>query len=183
MNEGLRELKTEDDVRERDDDGRAPPPSAVRGHRRDRGAVKICDLALFSQDTSSGVKTYIESKIDYVRSRDQFEHVVIVPGRTNRVSVDGRSKVIVVRGTPAIYPGICIAVNLRRIAALIEQEAPDIIELNCQYTLPWAAFLATRHSRTPIVGIYHTDLPVCAGVVRNIPVRPFEDGHAASCAR
>jgi alpha-1,6-mannosyltransferase len=125
--------------------------------------VKICDLALFSQETSSGVKTYIDSKIDYVRSRDQFEHVVIVPGRTDRVSVDGRSKVIVVRGTPTFYPGIHVAFNLRRIAALIEHEAPDIIELNCQYTLPWAAFLATRHSRTPIVGIYHTDLPACVG--------------------
>src|SRR3979409_1013500 len=51
--------------------------------------------------------------------------------------------------------------NIGRIADLIEHESPDIIELNCQYTLAWAAFLATRRSRIPIVGVYHTDVPAC----------------------
>ncbi len=123
--------------------------------------MKICDLALFSPDTSSGVKTYITSKIDYVRTRADVEHVVIVPGRVERTDLQGRSRVIVVRGVPTFYPGVRIALNLRRVAAIVERERPDIIELNCQYTLPWAAFLATRRSRTPIVGVFHTDVPAC----------------------
>jgi alpha-1,6-mannosyltransferase len=69
---------------------------------------------------------------------------------------------MVVRGVPSLYPGVCLGLNLVRIAALIDREAPDIIELNCQYTLGWAAFLATRRRRTPIVGVYHTDVPACA---------------------
>jgi alpha-1,6-mannosyltransferase len=123
--------------------------------------MKVCDLALFSPETSSGVKTYITSKIAYVRRRKDLEHVVIVPGRTEHVGVQGRSKVIVVPGVPSFYPGIRLAFNLWTIAEIVERERPDVIELNCQYTLPWAAFLATRRNRTPIVGIYHTDVPAC----------------------
>ena len=33
--------------------------------------------------------------------------------------------------------------------------------MNCQYTLAWAAFLATRRRRTPVIGVYHTDVPAC----------------------
>ena len=40
--------------------------------------MKICDLALYSPETSSGVKTYIASKIAYARSRVDIEHVVIL---------------------------------------------------------------------------------------------------------
>ena len=69
---------------------------------------------------------------------------------------------IVVRGVPTPYPGVRIGLNLARIAEVIRREAPDIIELNCQYTLAWAAFLATRRRRVPIVGVYHTDVPACA---------------------
>ncbi len=124
--------------------------------------IKVCDLALFSPSTSSGVRTYIDSKIEYVRGRTNVDHVVIVPGPSDRDSLSGRSKVIVVRGVPSPYPGVRLGFNLPRIARLIEREAPDVIELNCQYTLAWAAFLATRRRRTPIVGVYHTDVPACA---------------------
>ena len=128
----------------------------------DGKAMTVCDLALFSPSSSSGVKTYISSKIEYVRRRADVHHVVIVPGPSERVTVDGRSRIIVVRGVPSPYPGIRLGLNLPRIASLIEAEAPDVIELNCQYTLGWAAFLATRRRRTPIVGVYHTDVPACA---------------------
>ncbi len=126
--------------------------------------MKVCDLALFSPETSSGVKTYIASKIEYARQPAGHRARRDRARMRRRVSVlQGRSKVIVVRGTPTFYPGIRIALNIWKIAALVELERPDVIELNCQYTLPWAAFLATRRRRTPIVGIYHTDVPACVG--------------------
>ena len=54
--------------------------------------MKVCDLALFSPSSSSGVKTYISSKIDYVRERSDIDHVVIVPGPSDRLSTDGRTR-------------------------------------------------------------------------------------------
>jgi alpha-1,6-mannosyltransferase len=124
--------------------------------------LKVCDLALFSPSSSSGVRTYIASKIDYVRRRQDVEHVVIVPGDCEQISTDGRTKMIVVRGVPSPYPGVRVSLNVLHVARLIAREEPDVIELNCQYTLGWAAFLATRRTRTPIVGVYHTDVPACA---------------------
>jgi alpha-1,6-mannosyltransferase len=124
--------------------------------------MKLCDLALFSPKTSSGVRTYIANKIQYVHSRRaSLQHIVIVPGQEDSVSIEGSTKVIVVRGVPCFYPGLSIAINIGKIADIIEHEAPDLIEVNCQYTLPLAAFLATQRRRTPIVGVYHTDVPAC----------------------
>jgi alpha-1,6-mannosyltransferase len=124
--------------------------------------MKLCDLALYSPDATSGVRTYISSKIAYVGQRRDVDHVVLVPGSHPGVRLDQRSKVITVPGLKSPYPGLRIGVNIPAIAAIIEREAPDVIELNCQYSLPWAAFLATRRSRAPIVGVYHTDVPACA---------------------
>src|SRR5262249_29837420 len=112
--------------------------------------MKVCDLALFSPETSSGVKTHIANKIQYVSKRPDLEHVVIVPGKRPGVSTRARSKIIVVPGVPTMYPGIRLGVNFPHIANLIKEEAPDIIELNCQYTLGWAAVLASRSRRIPM---------------------------------
>ncbi|HLQ76500.1 MAG TPA: glycosyltransferase, partial [Terriglobia bacterium] len=125
--------------------------------------MTICDLALYSPETSSGVRTYIENRIRYIRSRSDVEkHVVIVPGTEDQVVVQHRTKLITVRGIPSFYPGVSLAINIGRIAEIVEREAPDVIEVNCQYTLPWVAFLATRRRRIPVVGVYHTDVPACA---------------------
>ena len=124
--------------------------------------MKLCDLALYSPEATSGVRTYISAKIAYVGRRPDIEHVVIVPGRDTGTRLDARTKVITVPGLKSPYPGVRIGANIPAIAALIEREHPDVIELNCQYSLPWAAFLATRTSRAPIVGVYHTDVPACA---------------------
>ncbi len=125
--------------------------------------MKICDLALFSEGTSSGVKTYITNKIRYINAQPgNIEHVLIVPSSETRFEVQGRSRIFRVRGIPTFYPEIQLAINICRIADIVEKERPDLIEVNCQYTLPWSAFLATRQRTIPIVGVYHTDVPACA---------------------
>src|SRR5262252_787677 len=118
--------------------------------------MKLCDLALYSPEATSGVRTYISAKIAYVGQRQDIDHVVVVPGPDPGARLEQRSNVITVPGLKSPYPGVRIGVNIPRIAALIEHENPDVIELNCQYSLPWAAFLATRKTRAPIVGVYHT---------------------------
>jgi len=106
--------------------------------------MRLCDLALYSPEATSGVRTYISAKIAYVGQRQDIEHVVVVPGQDPGVRFDRRTKVITVPGLKSPYPGVRIGVNIPRIAALVERENPDVIELNCQYSLPWAAFVATR---------------------------------------
>ena len=67
--------------------------------------MKICDLALFSLSSGSGVRTYITSKIGYVSRHPQIDHVVIVPGPADCTITHGRSKLYsVVRGIESSYP-------------------------------------------------------------------------------
>jgi alpha-1,6-mannosyltransferase len=135
--------------------------------------MKIVDLALYSPETTSGVRTYIENKIRYVNARSNgIQHVVLVPAREAGVQVDGCSKIIYVRGVRTFYPKLRLVANVWKAARIIQEEAPDVIEVNCQFALPWAAFLATRKRKVPVVGVYHTDVPECAGALAQKWGRP-----------
>ncbi len=124
--------------------------------------MKLCDLALYSPETSSGVRTYIENKVRFINAQPEpIEHILLVPAKEDQLVVQGRSKIYYLKGIPSFYPKVRLLANIVKAARIIEAEAPDLIELNCQYTLPWAAFLATRKSRIPVIGVYHFDLPAC----------------------
>ena len=124
--------------------------------------MKICDLALYSPETRSGVRTYINNKISYINARaEPIDHLVIVPAEEEKVVHVGRSRIHYIPGVRTFYPKTRIALNIWKAAKIVEKEAPDLIEVNCQFTLPWAAFLATRNTRAPVVGVYHTDYPAC----------------------
>ena len=142
--------------------------------------MKLCDVALYSSETSSGVRTYIENKMRYISARLQpMEHVLLVPGREDKLVVQGRSRIYFVRGMRSFYPKVRFVANIVKAARIIEAEAPDLIELNCQFTLPWAAFLATRKSKGPVVGVYHFDLPACIRHITRNAGRPI----ASLCER
>jgi alpha-1,6-mannosyltransferase len=142
--------------------------------------MKLCDVALYSPETSSGVRTYIKNKMRYVSARPQpMEHVLLVPGREDKLVVQGRSRIYYVRGMRSFYPKVRLVANIVKVARIIEAEAPDLIELNCQFTLPWAAFLATRKSRVPVIGVYHFDLPACVRHITRNAGRPI----ASLCER
>jgi alpha-1,6-mannosyltransferase len=60
--------------------------------------MKICDLTQFYSPLSGGVKRYLHEKIDFIDKyalRD--EHVLIIPGATTKVKVNGRSRVYTIR--------------------------------------------------------------------------------------
>ncbi len=136
--------------------------------------MKLCDLALYSPETSSGVRTYIENKMRFINAQPEpIKHVLLVPAKEDKVVVQGRAKIYYVRGVPSFYPKVRLVANILKAAKIIEAEAPDLIELNCQYTLPWAAFLATRKSRLPVIGVYHFDLPACVRHITRKAGRPI----------
>jgi hypothetical protein len=108
-----------------------------------------------------------------------LEHVLLVPDREDKLVVQGRSRIYYVRGIRSFYPKVRLVANIAKAARIIEAEAPDVIELNCQYTLPWAAFIATRKSRNPVIGVYHFDLPACVRQITRNAGRPI----ASFCER
>ena len=122
--------------------------------------MKICDLTQSYTATSGGVRTYIDEKRKYIECHTSSEHVLIIPGEKDSVSRTGRLAVHTV-ASPFI-PG-CepyrLALRLGHVVSILKDEMPDIVELGCAYTLPWAAFRHRKDHPCAVIGFYHTDFP------------------------
>jgi hypothetical protein len=93
--------------------------------------MKLCDLALYSPETSSGVRTNIENEMRYISACHQpIEHVLLVPAKNDKFVVRGRSKIHYVQGVPCFYPQLRLVANILKVERIIRAEAPDLIELN-----------------------------------------------------
>lgn len=122
--------------------------------------MKICDLTQAYTGTSGGIRTYIHAKREYLDAIRGGKHILIVPGDRDEVASVGPHTEY--RIASPFIPG-CepyrIILALDKVAAILKKECPDLIELGCAYTLPWAAF---RHRKTvacAVAGFYHTDFP------------------------
>ncbi len=122
--------------------------------------MKICDLTQAYTPTSGGIRTYIDEKRKFIEKHDSLEHLLIIPADRDSVSREGRLTVYRV-ASPHI-PG-CepyrVVLRLARVISILASEKPDIIELGCAYTLPWAAFRHRHDYNCRVVGFYHTDFP------------------------
>lgn len=122
--------------------------------------MKICDLTQSYTATSGGVRTYIDEKRKYIEHNTSSEHVLVIPGEKDSVSRTGRLTVHTI-ASPLI-PG-CepyrLVLRLGHVASILNDERPDIVELGCAYTLPWAAFRHRNDKPCAVVGFYHTDFP------------------------
>ena len=122
--------------------------------------MKICDLTQSYTSTSGGIKTYINEKRAFIEQHTEWNHILIIPGAEDTVCRNSKHSIYTV-SSPYI-PGCKpyrVTINLKKVQAILSQEKPDIIELGCAYTLPWAAFKYQKTNRSAIVGFYHTDFP------------------------
>lgn len=141
--------------------------------------MRIVDLTtLYLDGGDGGVNTYLTEKARYLaRHRPDVEHAAIVTGRSTRTERIERTRVHFVR-SPSLpgNPEHRVLVDFRRLGALLREEKPDLVEVDCTYFLAWAARRALRRQttagkRVPIVGLYHVHLPrLYTRAVRN-PLR------------
>ncbi len=126
--------------------------------------MKFCDLTMAYNAKSGGIRTYIDEKRRFLRENTDHEHLLIIPGKRDRVRRSGRSTTITIRAP--LLPGqddyrfFLTPIKIRQ--ALL-QETPDIVELGSYYTEPWAAFAYRRRMREAgrrcVLGAYfHTDV-------------------------
>ncbi|MCC7142445.1 MAG: glycosyltransferase [Candidatus Eisenbacteria bacterium] len=143
--------------------------------------MKICDLTQAYNPTSGGIRTYIEAKRAYIAGRTDWEHLLIVPGETDRrVSLGRLTRYEIQSPKLPAAADYRLLLRLRRVAQILEAERPDLIELACPYQLPLVALFHRLRFGTAVVGYYHTDVPIA---YVEAPLHRMAGGLCASMAR
>jgi alpha-1,6-mannosyltransferase len=105
--------------------------------------VKILHLTNFYHNRSGGIKTYLDAKNDFLKSKG-LPVLHVIPGERD-VCTHPQPGVTVyeVASPPApVNSDYRVIWNLATVTTIIMQEKPDIVEINDKYTLPYAAVFA-----------------------------------------
>lgn len=118
--------------------------------------LHIADITMFHAPASGGVRTFLEAKADWLRTRPGLRHSLLVPGEA--LGCDGEIHTL---PAPRIPFGNGYRFPTLRGAwtdALVALK-PDIIEAQDPYVPGWAAIDAGQKLGVPVIGYYHSDLP------------------------
>ncbi|MBI4603801.1 MAG: glycosyltransferase, partial [Planctomycetes bacterium] len=161
--------------------------------------MRVLDLnTLYIDGGEGGVNTYLREKARCLdgavcpSTGARVHHTIVVPGARDSRTTFGGSTLYTLR-SPRL-PGNRqhrLLVDFPRVARLLRDERPDLIEVDCSYILGHVAARAVRPRRVPIVGFYHVHLPLLytrAGlgwVRRRLSSRtePLAWGYVRLCAR
>lgn len=146
--------------------------------RRSRGGtsepLRILDITKFYAPSGGGVKTYLSAKGRWASTREDVDHVVVLPGPDDRreEDPDTGTRIYRIRG-PRIpmSPAYRFLLSTRKVRAVIEAERPDVIEVGSPFLVPWITRRAARGTDAALLGFYHCDL-VGAYTARLMPRRP-----------
>jgi alpha-1,6-mannosyltransferase len=126
--------------------------------------LKICDIVQFYSPLSGGVKRYIRDKMQFLGEVPGAAHVVIVPSDRNTVHVVNSSRIYEIRSPPLIGSiSYRVLLDRARMAGVVAEEDPDLIEVGDPYRSAWIAADMARDRRIPIVAYYHSDYPRALG--------------------
>ncbi len=126
--------------------------------------MKFCDITMAFNRASGGIKTYVDEKRRFLRENTDHEHLLIIPGRRDRIRRSRRSTTVTIRGP--LLPGqgdYRFFLSPAKIKQVLLEEQPDVVELGSYYTEPWAAFSYRNRrleaGRACLIGAYfHTDV-------------------------
>lgn len=126
--------------------------------------MKFCDITIAYNQSSGGIRTYLDEKRRYLLERTDHEHLLIVPGEFDAIERQGRSTTIYI-DSPLLPNQDSYRFFLRpnKIRNILLQHRPDVIELGSYYLSPWAAFAYRERLQADgqncVIGCYfHTDV-------------------------
>ncbi|TWI58542.1 alpha-1,6-mannosyltransferase [Pseudomonas duriflava] len=121
--------------------------------------MHIADMTMFYAPASGGVRTYIDAKHKRLRRYPGVQHSVLIPGHAYRQN-GGIHEI----PAPALPFGKGYRFPVRRgpWRTVLHELQPDLIEVGDPYMTAWAALDAGRRLDVPVIGFYHSDLPLLA---------------------
>ena len=128
----------------------------------DRGPPRLfCDLTQSWSAVGGGVGTYLRHKRQHILQTMPHRHLLIVPGARDEVIEEGRAITVTI-ASPKVPGSPHYRLMLRNgaVREALERFAPDLIECQDAYNLPWAAIgHARKYPGTALVAAYMTDFP------------------------
>jgi alpha-1,6-mannosyltransferase len=121
--------------------------------------VRVCDVTQSYNPTSGGIKTYLHQKRTYLLEHTNHEHVLVVPGPEDRVTRSARATTYQVAGVP--IPGCApyrFILRLDKLAAVLREVRPDVVELGTTYVLPAVGLWHRRRCETALTAYVETQL-------------------------
>ena len=119
--------------------------------------MHIADITMFYAPASGGVRTYLDAKHRRLGLIPGVRHSLLIPG-ANLSHQDGVYQV----PAPAVPfgNGYRFPLRLAPWRKVLKDLSPDLIEVGDPYLTAWAALDARRQLDVPVIGFYHSDLPL-----------------------
>ncbi|MDR0208403.1 MAG: glycosyltransferase family 1 protein [Pseudomonas putida] len=119
--------------------------------------VHIADITMFYAPASGGVRTYLDAKHRRLDARHGVRHSLLIPG----ASATDANGIYQVPAPPLPFGnGYRFPVRLAPWCNVLRRLQPDLIEVGDPYLTAWAALEARRKLDVPVIGFYHSDLPL-----------------------
>lgn len=121
--------------------------------------MHIADITMFYAPASGGVRTYLDAKHHRLGTHPGIRHSLLIPGARS-----GEHDGVHTVASPAVPfgKGYRFPVRLAPWCKALRRLQPDLIEVGDPYLTAWAALDARRQWDVPVIGFYHSDLPLLA---------------------
>jgi len=125
--------------------------------------MRVCDLTMAYNESSGGIRTYIDQKRLYLLEHTDHEHALIVPGEADAADRSGRVQTRWIKSPATGYGDYRLMWRPDAIAEALDAVQPDVIELATYLVCPWPAFRHRRQrqksgERCVVAGYFHTDI-------------------------
>jgi alpha-1,6-mannosyltransferase len=119
--------------------------------------VHIADITMFYAPASGGVRTYLDAKHRRLGRYPGIRHSLLIPG-----SHLGEQDGVYTVPAPALPfgKGYRFPWRLAPWRNVLRDLQPELIEVGDPYLTAWAALDARRQLDVPVIGFYHSDLPL-----------------------
>ena len=119
--------------------------------------MHIADITMFYAPASGGVRTYLDAKHHRLDAIHGVRHSLLIPG----ASAQHGDGIYQVPAPPLPFgKGYRFPVRLAPWCNTLRTLKPDLIEVGDPYLTAWAALEARRQLDVPVIGFYHSDLPL-----------------------
>lgn len=119
------------------------------------------DVTQSWSEKGGGIRVYLNRKRRFIIERTEDRHLLVIPGAADSVEQEGRAITVTVR-SPRVpgSPNYRLMLRNGAVHAALERFAPDLIECQDAYNLPWAALkYRDEHPATALVASFMTDFP------------------------